>query len=208
MTKIFVIILLVMATTSFASQKAITDTGEEVILNDDGTWEYSEKAQRLGKIIETNKKKFERPINSSFLVKSNKNKSAYWINTDKWGFEKEKNYPDVEYTFRLKGTDLYAMIIAEGIQMDVERLCDIALENAQKKAPDARIVRQEYRFVNGKKVIYMEMRGTIQSVKFAYLGYYHSDESGVTQFITFTGANLVDKYRSEINNCLNGFDTQ
>jgi hypothetical protein len=49
----------------------------------------------------------------------------------------------------------------------------------------------------------MEMLGTIQGVKFKYLGYYYSDDSGSTQYLTYTGANLVEKYQTDIENFLN-----
>ncbi len=208
MKKLFVIILFLLAATSYASQKAITDTGEEVILNSDGTWEYSDKAQKATKRIGINKKEFEKPRNSSFLLKSTKNNSAYWINTDKWVFKKSKDRGAAEYTFQLKGKDLYGMAITEGVEIPLESLGNIALTNARKAAPDSKSVKQEFRIVNGKKVLYMEINGTIQGINFTYLGYYYSDASGVTQLVTYTGTNLVDKYKSEINNLLNGLVTQ
>ncbi|MBA7532119.1 hypothetical protein ES705_24345 [subsurface metagenome] len=208
MKKLFVTILLLLAATSYASQKAITDTGEQVILNSDGTWEYYGNAQKPAKIIETIKKKFERPRNSSFLLKSIKNKSAYWINTNKWSFHKAKDNPQAEYQFQLKGKDLYAMTIAEGVEIPIETLTNIALDNARSVAPDTKIVRQEYRVVNGNKVIYMEMNGTLQGVKFTYLGYYYSDTSGSIQLIAYTATSVVDKYKTEINDFLNGLVTQ
>lgn len=54
----------------------------------------------------------------------------------------------------------------------------------------------------------MEMTGTISGVKFIYLGYYYSNYSGATQFIAYTGANLVKKSQTEINNFLNGLVIQ
>ena len=208
MKKLFVAILLLLAATSYASQKAITDTGKEVILNNDGTWEYSDNAQKATNIIKTNKKKFKRPRDSSFLLKSTKNNSAYWINTDKWSFEKAKANPSAEYEFILKGKDLYGMAITEAAEIPVESLANIALSNARGIAPDAKSVKQEFRIVNGKKVIYMEMNCTVQGMKVTYLGYYYSDVSGATQLVTYTTTNLVDKYRSEINNFLNGLVAQ
>jgi len=208
MKKLFVTILLLLAATSYASQKAITDTGDEVILNSDGTWEYSDKAKKSTIIIETNKKKFERPRDSSFLLKSSRNNSGYWINTDKWSFSKAKENPAAEYQFQLKGKDLYGITIAEEVVMSLESLANIAFNNARSAAPDAKIVKKEYRVVNGKKVIYMEIGGTLQGMKFTYLGYYYSDASGTTQLMSYTGTNLVDKYKSEINDFLNGLSTQ
>jgi len=208
MKKLLVTILVLLATTSYASQKAITDTGDEVILNSDGTWKYSDNAQGATKNIETSKKIFVKPKTSSFLLKSQTNKSAYWINTKKWSFRKAKLNDEAEYEFRLKGSDLHGMSITEGVEIDIDYLANIALENAQDAAPDAKIVRQEYRIVNGHKVIYLEISGATQGIQFTYLGYFYSDSSGTTQLIVFTGTKVVDKYRSEIYDFLNGLVKQ
>ncbi len=67
--KIFYLLFsLLLTTTGFAGQKAVTDTGEEVILNNDGTWRYVNKTQASNKKIKTNSKKFSKPDTSSFLL--------------------------------------------------------------------------------------------------------------------------------------------
>jgi len=208
MRKLFLTILLLLAVTSYAGQKAITDTGEIVILNSDGTWEYPDDSKKAKNIIEINKKIFQKPSTSAFLLKSVKNKSAFWINTDKWSFKKEKISEAAEYAFQLKGEDLYGTAITERMDIPIESFVDIALSNAQDEAPDAKIIDQEYRIVNGKKVLYLEITGTMNNIKFAYLGYYYSDVSGVTQFIAYTSNSLINRYKSEINDFLNGLDTQ
>jgi hypothetical protein len=208
MRKLFLTILLFLAVTSYAGQKAITDTGEIVILNSDGTWEYSDNFNKANNIIETNKKKFQKPSNSAFLLKSVINKSAFWINTEKWSFKRGKISEAAEYTFKLKGEDLYGTAITERMVMPIESFVDVALSNAQDEAPDAKIIDQEYRIVNGKKVLYLEITGTMNNIKFTYFGYYYSDVSGVTQFIAYTGNSLINRYKSEINDFLNGLDTQ
>ena len=128
------------------------------------------------------------------------------INPKNWKFKKNENGHDAaEYTFRMRDSDLYAMAINEQVEIGIEDLANIAFTNAKNAAPDVRVVKKEYRVVNGHKVIYMEMLGTIQSVKFKYLGYYYSNETGSTQFLAYTGANLVDKYQKDIDVLLNGF---
>ena len=99
------------------------------------------------------------------------------------------------------------MAINEAIKVPLESLADLALTNAQDAASDAQIIKQEYRVVNGKKVMFMQINGTAQNIKFSYLGYYYSDDSGTSQFVVFTGQNLVNKYKEEILNLLNGFTT-
>lgn len=205
---LYLSLLLLLTTSNFAAQKAITDTGEEVILNDNGTWKYLNKTQVSVKKIASNSKKFKKPSQSTFLLKSVKNDSAYWLNTSKWVFKKNENDPAIEYQFQHKDKDLYAMAITEEIKIGIESLTDIALSNAKDAAPDARVIKKEYRTVNGKKVIYMEMEGTIQSIQFTYAGYYFSDDSGSTQLVTYTSSNLIDKYKPDIVKFLNGLTNQ
>jgi len=199
------ILLLALSMPSLSSQRAITDTGDEVILNDDGTWELDKNNTATS--ITENKEIFIKPKKSSFLLKSKKNKSAYWINTNKWTFKKATNNPDAEYELQLKNGDLYGMTISEEIEIDLEELANLAISIAKGSAPDLKVVTKEYRIVNGKKVIFMEMRGTLQGIKFTYLGYYFSDKSGSTQLVTYTETNLVNKYKKDVFDLLNGLVT-
>lgn len=205
---VFTMFFIIICSVSYASQKAITDIGEEVILNDDGTWEYTSNSNQEKNEITTNKDIFQKPESSTFLLKSARNKSAYWIDSKKWNFKKATNNSEAEYEFQLKGGDLWGISISEGVTMPIETLVGIALENARAAAPDMKIIRQEYRMVNEIRVLYMEMKGTLQGINFTYLGYYYSDNSGSTQFLTYTGSSLVNKYKSEISDFLNGFVTQ
>ena len=205
--KYFVILALVLFSAfAVAGKKAVTEDGDVVILNDDGTWVYESAIPQSEAELKMNPGTFSKPDNASFKIKSGKTDANFWINPKKWKFEKnlDGNAPS-EYTFQLKGEDLYAMAITERLAMNLDSLADQALENAKDAAPDTRILKKEYRMVNGNKVIYLEMEGTIQGVKFRYLGYYHSNDAGVTQYLTYTGANLVKDYQEEIDNFLNGF---
>ena len=206
---LYVILLICLASASYASQKAITDTGEEIIIYSDGKWEYLTNSKQTNGSIPFNKNKFEKPKDSFFLLKSTITNSAYWVNTNKWSFNKPKESgSSAEYQFKLKGKAAYGMSISEEIEIPIETLGDLALEYFKNNAPDGKMLRKEYRTVNGKKVLYLEMGGTIQGVNYIYLGYYYSDISGTTQFTTYTSANLVDKYKSEIYDFLNGLATQ
>ena len=196
----------------YSNAFAVTDKGKIVILNSDGTWQYKEanksNSNSILEQIPTNKELFTKPRESSFLLKSNINSSAYWINTDKWIFKKSPESADTEYTMRLRGSDLYAVTITERVEIKLEELAKIAIENVKEKASDVEIVQKEYRVVNGKKVIFMQIKATLKSIKFTYYGYYYSDKSGSTQLVVFTATNLVDKYKTEIFKLLNGFTEQ
>ena len=66
------------------------------------------------------------------------------------------------------------------------------------------IVKEDFRMVNGKKVFFMQMNGTTQGIKFTYLGYYYSNQSGTFQFVTYTAQNLLAKAQTEMFELLNG----
>ena len=192
-----------------ASKKAITDEGDVVVLNDDGTWIY-ENGKAEGEInLDTNPLTFSKHADSKFMLKSAKTNAAFWINPKKWTFKKHENgHESAEYSLNGKGSDLYGIVISEQIEIKLEDLVNLAFDKAKDAAPDIKVIKKEYRMVNEHKVIYMEMEGTIQSIKFTYLGYYFSDSSGSTQYLTYTGSNLVKKYRTDIDNLLNGFASQ
>ena len=204
--KLLIPILLCLFTSSvIANQRGVTEEGDVVILNSDGTWFYENSKLAHKAKLKSNNSIFTKPSKSNFVIKSKKNSSTFSINTKKWRFKKISGDSAKEYSFDFKTGDLYGMAITEQIKIDIEELVDIAFENAKEVAPDAKVVKKEYRTVNGVKVIYMELTGTIQSVKFKYLGYYYSDSSGSTQYLTYTGEDLVHKYKSDIDDFLNGF---
>jgi hypothetical protein len=201
-----VLILCFFAFSAVASKKAITDEGDVVILNDDGTWTYQDGKSSADIELPVNASVFSKHKKSSFALKSTKTNATFSIDPKKWKFKKNENgHESAEYTFELKNGDLYGMAISEQVEIEVEELAKIAFENAKGAAPDAEVVKKEYRVVNGNKVIYMEIVGTIQSIKFKYLGYYFSNSSGSTQYLAYTGTNLEKKYKTDINNFLNGF---
>jgi hypothetical protein len=76
--------------------------------------------------------------------------------------------------------------------------------NATKAAPDAQIVHEERRTVNGSEVLYLQIEGTIQGIPFVYHGYYYGGQGGCIQVIGYTAKNLVQEYRADIVDMLNG----
>jgi len=191
-----------------ASQRAVTDEGDIVILNDDGTWAFESPDTVESVEIPTSEKQFTKTADSRFSVKSTKTNSEIWLDTKKWLFEKGATIDDAEYSFRLRGGDLYGQLISEQVELDIVALTDIALENARSVAPGMRIVKREFRVVNGTKVLFMEMQGILQGTGFTFRGYYFSNSTGSTQFLTYTGTNLADKYDQDIQSFLNGFSVQ
>jgi hypothetical protein len=97
------------------------------------------------------------------------------------------------------------MLIAEKAEIPVESLVEIAYENALEAAIDTQIITKEYRNVNGIEVIMLKMKGTMQGVKFVYIGYYYSNSEGAFQFVTYTSQKMLKDYENSMFDLLNGF---
>lgn len=96
------------------------------------------------------------------------------------------------------------MAIVEKVEIPLESLEKIALENAKNAAPNTHVVKREYRYVNGLKVLMLQMNGTMQGISFSYFGYYYSDSNGTVQLVGYTSQNLLSLYKSAIEDFLNG----
>jgi hypothetical protein len=187
-----------------AQQKAVTENGVEVVLFDDGTWKYQNEDESTVNEVKTNPNKLKKSEEATFLLKSNNLNVGFWLNPKLWSFKKQTVNEAAEYELSLKSGDLYAMVITEKVEIPLETLKSLALENGQKVAPDLKIVKEEYRNVNGLKVLLLEMSGTTKGIKFSYYGYYYSNTNGTVQFITYTSTKLLNSYKSKIDALLNG----
>lgn len=205
--KKLILILLCSASLSYAEaqKKAITENGREVRLYNDGTWKYLDAAQNQSVEIANNTNNFSKSDNAQYLLKSAQLNVGFWIDKKNWSFRQGYNNPDAEFELQLKDGDLYGMIIIEKIEVPLASLRNIALENGREAAPDLEIVKEEYRTVNGLKVLLLQMSGTAQGIKFTYYGYYYSNPKGTVQFITYTSTNLLEQYITDCNELLNGF---
>ncbi len=201
---IFTALILLSVQMANAQINAITDSGDEVLLYDDGTWEYLNDSMVTVSKIPENSKEFLTDKKSTFLVKSKKLNIGIWINPKTWNFSKGSDKDAYEFLFQKKSEDLYAMLIAEKMQIPIETLKEIAISNAKDAAPDIKVVKEEYRIVNGKRVFMMQMAGTIQGIRFTYFGYYYSNINGTIQLLAYTGENLFSEYQAEIELFLNG----
>jgi hypothetical protein len=204
-------LLLTLALVSFAffagnaQTKAVTESGEEVILYDDQTWAYADQEPVEAEEIPVNEAIFTVPEGSGFQIKSSKVDGGIFIDPKVWSFKKATNNEDAEFEFQLRGEDLYGMWISEEISIPLETLGTVAINNARAAATNLKVTNKEYRMVNGRKVLHIEMSGLVQGIDLTYYGYYYSDESGSSQILTYTSRQLVEKYKPVMEAFLNGF---
>lgn len=202
---VIVLALLFCSFTVQAQIQAITNTGETVTLHENGTWEYTNKTNRSKETL-VNSNKFTKHPNASFQVKSKRTNYAVFIDPTKWKFEKKSDNvnEEAEYAFNLNDGSVYAMMVTEKVGLSFELLKKAALVNASKVAPDARIVEEEYRTVNGTKMLMLQLKGTLEGLAFTYFGYYVTGDTGTVQLITFTTSKLFDEHKKEMETFLNG----
>ena len=205
MTKFLIPALLLFTSIHTAAQKkAVTDNGDQVVLYADGTWKAIDTGSSLEPQISVNAKPFIKSDKSKFLVKSNRANVGVWIDSKKWTFKKGGVNDEVEYHFAAKGNEVFGMMLVERIEMPIETLAQAAFQNAQEESADIYIVKQEYRMVNGKKVLLMQMNGTIKGIKFSYYGYYYSNPGGTVQMVTYTAQNMFQDQMAKAEELLNG----
>jgi hypothetical protein len=200
-------IFFLIVTSLFGQKKAVTETGEEVTLYNDGTWKYANDSLSEKKALPTNPKTFKKNVGSAFLLKSSRIDVGVWLDAKKWNFKKASTNEAAEYELQLKGKDLYGMMITESIEIPIETLRGIAVKNAGSVAPDIKVIKEEYRTVNNKKILLIQMNGTMRGIKFTYYGYYYSNAKGTVQLVTYTAQNLFASYLSDMEDLLNGFVT-
>lgn len=193
-----------------AQQKALTESGDEVLLYDDGTWRYSEPQEVEMAVdnipLTVNPKRYTTPKNSDFRIKSKRNDFTLSIDKDLWSFQNSTVNTQAEYQLEMRDGDLYGIMINEAIEIPLEKLRDIAVLNARSAAPDMVLLKQEMRTVNGLEVLFVEFEATLQGIAFHYFNYYTTNASGSTQLLTYTSKNLADKYRKEAEKLLNGLE--
>jgi hypothetical protein len=209
MKQLFFILCILSFTNSARSQiKALTESGREVALFDDGTWKYlqdSSTTSYKSDSLTINAHEFFKTKAATFLVKSKIFNIGVYINPAKWTFSAHKeNEKNPEYRFSLKTAEGYTIMISEKTQIDLDKMPEIALENAQKASLDAKIISAEYRMVNTKKILCLQIQGTISGIKFVYFGYYYSNANGTIQLISYTSKQFFTGLQKELEDFLNG----
>lgn len=173
------------------------------MLSDDGTWKYVEKVKNIDS-IQTNPIEFRKPTTANFLLRSKNSSAGFWLNSKKWNFEKSTGDAS-EYSFSLKeNSSVGGMVVSEAVSMELQSLRKFALNNIQKAASKFKIIREEYRYVNGLKVLYIESDATIQGMQLVYFNYYYSDSATTIQFLIYTAKNFAAKYKAAGEELLNG----
>ncbi len=117
----------------------------------------------------------------------------------------EKTEESGMFQYRNIKNELWMKVIAERIQIPLEKMTEVAITNAQSVIPDVKVTRRGYRNVNGVRMLFLEFEGTRTGIAFTFYGHYYSDPSGTIQILGWTGQNLINEYRGIVENVVAGF---
>lgn len=181
--------------------RAKTDAGRGVVLNADGTWKYATESAPKSTVSVG----FNRSVSAKKLFKPDRGNFSLWYDETKWQLSPKATEPGMT-NFNLKRGDGYGVFIVEEIGMPIASLKKIALSNAKEVAPDAKVVFEETRVVNGKELVCMKIEGTIEEIPFRFYGYYYAGKEGTVQLLAFTGQSLFEKYEQDFLAFINGLE--
>lgn len=197
-------LLVFSAVTTALSQtpiKARTESGKEVVLSPDGTWKYVTDGEPHSRPPAG----MTRPAGAKAVHKAQFGGFSIWYDDTKWVKSAQED-EEGRLEFRLKRGDGYGIIIVEELGIPINTLKELAMENAKSAAPDAKIVFEEFRTVNGKEVLCLKIDGTVKEIPFRYFGYYYGGKTGSIQLLTFTGRQIFAKYEQDFLEFLNGLE--
>jgi hypothetical protein len=187
------------------SIKAKTQDGRTVILHADGTWKFLKKEAPVAPEAPKDNR-VNAPQRATKKISDPRGLVELWYIPAKWTVypKPERLSPDASFALIHKTKDAYALGIIERISMPLETLKKIAVDNAKNVAPDAEVVLDEERQINGNTASIMGITGTIDGIPFRYHSYYWTGENGSVQVITYTSQNLFAEYHDDFNDLLSG----
>ena len=128
------------------------------------------------------------------------------LNPENWVYKQVEASAEtqIEYEFKLVDATVYGMLITENTSGSLKDFVAAAFEQTRASMPDATVVTEELRTVNGLTVVYREIEGSINGVALRYLAYYYASSAGVAQLVVYAEAQKLAFYPVYAQNLLNG----
>ena len=122
-----------------------------------------------------------------------------------WRASQDVKLEPGSFQYEHKSGEVFFKVIAERLQIGLERLASIGLDNAHKADPGATITRTGSRSINGLDTVFREIEATIDGIPLTFYVHYYSDQSGSIQLVGWTGRSLLSEHRSTIEEFVSGF---
>lgn len=145
-----------------------------------------------------------RPSDATAQLSTRRGNFRFWYNPQKWRPTPE--HADGRIQLQLIGFEAYIVVIPEGTPVPIPQLKTLALENASKSGPDARIVSEQRRALAGREILAMQIKVTVNKSPVVFNGYYYGDPQGSIQVVGYAAERDLPRVRTEILEALDGLD--
>jgi hypothetical protein len=185
-------------TWTYQQQRSIERT---LVLHPNGTWSYEPPRQTLQDAIAS----FTKPGTATTLIEGATVPYGIWIDDQTWQSTATESDDVIERRFTHVSGEAWGAVIAEPTPLTEEFVKDFVSASARKHMPDADIVAQEKRQVNGKNVSFLNIEGTYNTMPLSYMTYYYVGDAGTIQVYAWTFKQLMPKHEQAMLDFLNGF---
>ncbi|RMD67947.1 MAG: hypothetical protein D6819_10550 [Gammaproteobacteria bacterium] len=142
---------------------------------------------------------------------------SLWFDPSRWNpVSTAKINPLAEYALahQPSGGNIFAMVIAEPLEVPRDKLKTLVLEQFKQQLPDAQITLESKRIVDGAELLCLQIEGTLKqlgevsvSLPATYFGCYYTGKPGTIQIITYaSNPQLFTQYHKDIEALMDGFE--
>lgn len=180
---------------------AVTEDGKTVKLYENGKWEFTTVKNKGNEQVRGSYNK-DSYIKNFYSSKSGKFNIYY--DKELWAVMPRPVTPGAEFSLTHNKSSAYAVTFFSDKSLPLAGLKKLILANARKTSPGAQIIRTDYRIVNGKKFMFIELLADVYGVVLKYYYYIHSGSDFSIQFVIFSSADSFSKNDKEYMDLLNG----
>src|SRR5262249_29488326 len=158
----------------------------------------------IGKAFSSQLHSYTRTSTATTRVQTAVREYALWMDGTKWNLNKFDTLGELKLSH--VGGDVTAKIETDRLATPTSMLREIVLEGIKHADPNAHIIYEEQRIVNGRQILAIQFSLNIQGKRSRVLGYYHGGSSGCIQVIAYTSDSKFADNRGEITELLDGLE--
>lgn len=188
-------------------ERAITESGDTVVLKPDGTWLALENYNPASNFAHPDNPDtvVEKPDEAADYTSGSPKRYILWYNDETWQkIQPEQINKQADAALKMKDRPSYVSIIYERLQVPVNKLPKAHFNNIKRMANNAQQLSRGYRVVNSDTMATSKVKASRRSLTFIYRSYFHSNKHGSIQLHTFTAKRFYPELKNRIHKLLNG----
>lgn len=122
-----------------------------------------------------------------------------------WTRFKNPDDPADVIQYKQMGEDLFYKIVAERIEVPLDKFEDLFLAQVRTTDPKAKVLSRGHRTVNAANMLVLEVEAAVSGIPFVFVNHVYSSSAGTVQIIAWTSKNLVAEKGPAIDKLVSGF---